>query len=114
MAIRKYYVYVIELDKEFALTKRAREANPKQNLNKPCIYVGHSSKTPEERFREHMIGARNSRGPLFSRVVYMWGKCLLRKEYTKYNPIDTREEALEMERKLTNKYRNQGYTVWSN
>jgi predicted GIY-YIG superfamily endonuclease len=114
MATRKYYVYVIELDKEFALTKRAREANPKQNLKKPCIYVGHTSKTPEERFQEHKKGVRNSRGPLFSRVVYRYGKCLIPKEYRKFNPIDTREEALEMERKLTDKYRKQGYTVWSN
>ena len=114
MATGKYYVYVIELDKEFALTRRAREANPKQKLDKPCIYVGHTSKTPEERFKEHMKGARNSRGPLYSRVVYRYGKCLRPQEYRKYNPIDTREEALEMERKLTDKYRKQGYTVWSN
>jgi hypothetical protein len=114
VARTKYYVYVIELDKEFALTRKAREANPKQDLKKPCIYVGSSSKTPEERFSEHMKGARNSRGPLFSRVVYRYGKCLLPKEYKKYNPIDTREQALEMERKLTDKYRRQGYTVWSN
>ena len=114
MRVRKYYVYVIELDKEFALTRKAREANPEQDLDKPCIYIGCTSKTPEERFREHMIGARNSRGPLFSRVVYMYGKCLLPKEYRKYNPIDTRKEALEMERKLTDRYRKQGYTVWSN
>lgn len=110
----KYYVYVIELDKEFALTRKAREANPKQDLKKPCIYVGSSSKTPEERFREHVKGARNSRGPLFSRVVYRYGKRLLPSEYRKYNPINTREEALEMEQKLTYKYRKQGYTVWSN
>jgi hypothetical protein len=114
VATTKYYVYVIELDKKFSLTKRAREANPKQDLRKPSIYVGSSSKIPEERFREHMNGARNSRGPLFSRVVYKYGKCLLPKEYRKYNPIDTREKALEMERKLTDKYRKQGYTVWSN
>jgi len=105
---------VIELDREFALTRRARKANPRQDPKKPCIYVGSSSKTPEERFREHVKGARNSRGPLFSRVVYRYGKCLLPNEYKKYNPIDTREEALEMEKALTEKYRGQGYTVWSN
>ena len=114
MKMRKYCVYVIELDKEFALTRKARRANPEQNLDKPCIYVGCTSKTPEERFKEHMIGARNSRGPLFSRVVYMWGKGLLPKEYVMYNPLYTREEALEMEKRLTDKYRKQGYTVWSN
>ena len=114
MATTKYYVYIIELDKEFALTKKAREANPKQNLKKPCIYVGSTWKTPEERFQEHMKGARNLRGPIFSRVVYRYGKRLLPKEYKKYNPMNTREEALEMERKLTEKYRKQGYTVWSN
>jgi hypothetical protein len=114
VAQTKYYVYVIELDKEFALTTKAREANPKQDLKKPCIYVGSSSKTPEERFREHIKGARNSRGPLFSRVVYRYGKRLLPNEYRKYNPISTREEAQEMEKNLTEEYRKRGYTVWSN
>ena len=114
MARTKYCVYVIELDKEFALTRRAREANPEQNLDKPCIYIGYTSKTPEERFQEHITGARNARGPLYSRVVHRYGKCLQPRKYEKYNPIDTREEAIEMERKLAEKYRRRGYTVWSN
>ena len=51
-------VYVIELDKT-AVT----------NPGKGYVYVGETSKTPEERFAQHRGGAKNKRGPLFSGVV---------------------------------------------
>ena len=53
-----YHVYVIELDKGFADTRKARKANPNRNPDKPCVYVGYTSKTPEQRFEQHMTGAR--------------------------------------------------------
>lgn len=68
-----YFVYVIELDKAFAETSRARQVNPHARSDKPCIYVGSSSRTPEERFHQHVEGARNPRGPLFSRIVKRYG-----------------------------------------
>jgi len=34
--------------------------------------------------------------------------------YRKYNPMMTREEAETKEKELTEKYRERGYTVWSN
>ena len=109
-----YYVYVIELDKEFFKTARARRANPDAKIDKPCIYVGSSSKTPEVRFEEHINGKRNERGPLFSRVVFRYGIRLRPRLYQRYNPMATREEAKLKERELTQRYRRRGYTVWSN
>lgn len=109
-----YYVYVIELDKAFAKTPRAKKVNPHSNIDKPCIYVGSSSKKPEERFYEHINGVRNIRGPLFSRVVHRYGIRLRPRLYQKYNPLRTREEAQANEEELTIKYRRRGYTVWSN
>lgn len=109
-----YYVYVIELDKAFAKTEKAIKANPNANIDKPCIYVGSSSKTPEERFYEHVNGIRNPRGPLFSRVVYKYGVRLCPRLYEKYNPMTTREEAQAKEKELTVKYRKRGCTTWSN
>ena len=109
-----YYVYVIELDREFAETSKARQANPNSRRDKPCIYVGSSSKTPEERFYEHMKGARNTRGPLYSKIVYRYGIRLCPCLYQKYNPLRNREEAEKMEKALTKEYRRIGYTVWSN
>jgi len=113
VAKAKFHVYVIGLDKEFALTGKARKANPEQKLDKPCIYIGYTSKTPEERFQEHINGARNRKGRLYSSVVYKYGKYLQPRKYEKCNPIDTREEALRIEKELAEKYRRKGYTVWS-
>jgi hypothetical protein len=109
-----YYVYVIELDRAFAGTAKAKEENPNADIDKPCIYVGSSSKKPEERFYEHINGIRNNRGPLFSRIVKRYGIRLRPRLYQRYNPMITRSEAQEKEKELTAKYREKGYTVWSN
>jgi len=115
MARRQYHVYVIKLDEGFALTKAAREANPDMDADKLCIYVGYTSKTPEARFEEHINGKRSKKGfPLYSRKVRRWGVCLLPEMYEDYNPIDSRDRAMKMERDLTRRYRRQGYAVWSN
>ncbi len=109
-----YYVYVIELNRAFAKTSKAREANPLAKSDKPCIYVGSSLRTPEDRFHQHIEGARNNKGPLFSRTVNKYGVRLRPRLYQRYNPMATREEAELKERELTQKYRRRGYTVWSN
>lgn len=50
-------VYVIELDK-------AAISNP----GKGHVYVGETRRTPEERFKQHLGGARNKKGPLSARA----------------------------------------------
>ena len=57
-----WHVYVVELDKSAV-------ADP----GKGYVYVGETSKTPEERFIEHTTGKRNHRGPLYSSVVLRHG-----------------------------------------
>lgn len=109
-----YNVYVIELDKEFAESPKAIEANPLRNPDKPCVYVGCTSKTPMERFKEHMSGARNRRGPIYSKVVYKYGVRLRPRLYEKYNPISTQKQAMETEVLLAGRLRKRGYTVWQN
>jgi hypothetical protein len=109
-----YCVYVIELDKVFAQTRKARRANPDARPDKPCIYVGYTSRTPEIRFYQHINGARNQRGRLFCPVVKDHGIRLRPRLYQRYNPIATKEEAMAKENELTAKYRHRGYTVWSN
>jgi predicted GIY-YIG superfamily endonuclease len=58
-------VYVIELDPKGT-----------SKPGKGFIYVGMTSKSPEKRFEQHITGARNKRGPLFSRVVFKYGRQL--------------------------------------
>jgi hypothetical protein len=55
-------VYVVELDKTAV-----------SNPGKGYVYVGETSRTPEERFKQHCGGTRNNNGPLFSRVVRRHG-----------------------------------------
>ena len=55
---RVWNVYVVELDKT-AVT------NPGEGY----VYVGETSRTPEERFKQHLDGARNKHGRLYARVV---------------------------------------------
>jgi hypothetical protein len=55
-------VYVIELDKS-AVT----------NPGKGYVYVGETSRTPEERFTQHQEGARNKHGRLYAGVVKQHG-----------------------------------------
>lgn len=109
-----YCVYVIELDREFAGTRKARKANPHRDPNKPCVYVGYTSKIPETRFKEHMGGARNENGPIYSKVVKEYGIRLRPRLYEKYNPIGTQEQAMGIEVLLAERLRKRGYTVWQN
>ena len=55
-------VYVIELDKTAV-----------SNPGKGYVYVGETSRTPEERFKQHRDGARNKYGRLYASVVKQHG-----------------------------------------
>ena len=55
-------VYVIELDKTAV-----------SNPGKGYVYVGETSRTPEERFKQHRDGARNKNGRLYANVVKQHG-----------------------------------------
>ena len=49
-----YTVYVIELSRKvFTEDRKFREANPQYNGVLECLYVGQTSKTPQERFTQH-------------------------------------------------------------
>ena len=110
-----YNVYVIELDNEFAQTKKALEANPARDPMKPCVYVGYTSKSPKARIRQHMSGKPGKRGSrVHSSIVYRFGIRLLPDLYAKLNPIRTKEDAMEAEVLLARLLRTCGYTVWQN
>lgn len=59
---RIWTVYVIELN-----------ANAVPNPGEGYVYVGETSRTPEERFKQHLQGARNKKGRLYSPVVKRHG-----------------------------------------
>ncbi|HEY96606.1 MAG TPA: hypothetical protein G4O16_00285 [Dehalococcoidia bacterium] len=75
------------------------------------LYIGETSKSPEARFREHTQGTRNRKGPLFSRIVYKYHKCLLPTLYSHLNPL-SRKEAKELEGEIAEALRLEGIHVY--
>ena len=112
-----YQVYVIELSKKvFTENTRFRNANPQFNGVLQCLYVGMTSKTPAERFKQHKTGYINKKGhKLSANIVQQYGSYLRPSLYDHLNlkPM-TRLQALAMEKKLALDLRRKGYAVWFN
>jgi hypothetical protein len=112
-----YRVYVVELSKRvFTEDWRFRAANPQFNGVLECLYVGMTSKTPAERFKQHKTGYINKKGhKLSAYVVQKYGTYLRPSLYDHINlkPM-TRQQALLAEKKLALDLRRQGYAVWFN
>lgn len=99
-----HHVYVVLLSPAAARSHQLRRANPNRDPKKPCIYVGMSGLSPEERFANHKSGIKASS------VVEKYGVRLLPELYEYFNPMPY-EAAIEMERELAEDLRAQGYTV---
>ncbi|MFY0650863.1 MAG: hypothetical protein JXQ96_02460 [Cyclobacteriaceae bacterium] len=111
----KYRVYVIELHKKvFTENARFRVANPQFNGVLECLYVGMTSKTAQERFKQHKTGYVNKKGhKLSSNIVEKYGMYLRPSLYNHIKPM-TRSEALKVEEQLALELRRKGYAVWFN
>src|SRR5664279_3891574 len=108
----KYQVYVVELSKRvFTENTKFRLANPQFNGVLECLYVGMTSKTPAERFKQHKTGYVNKKGIKISAyIVQKYGIYLRPSLYDDINlKAMTRQEALIMEKKLAMDLRRQGY-----
>ena len=111
-----YHIYVIELSKKvFTENARFRNANSQFNGVLECLYVGMTSKSPKERFKQHKTGAKSKKGyKLSSSVVKKYGMYLRPSLYNHIGPIATRAEAIKMEEKLALELRRKRYAVWFN
>ena len=102
-----YTVYVIELSAEVLDRRAFAVANPgwSNDAARPPLYVGHTVRTPEERFEQHRTGTKSGR---FTR-----GNALrLRMDLAPGLVFATREEAELMERQHAEHLRAQGFAVW--
>ena len=104
---RRYNIYVIELEKGVLNEKKFRQANPGYIDGKPCVYVGMTVRTPEERFAQH------KRGYKAAKFVRKYGLYLKPRLYRKFNPM-TYDEAKFMEVEKARRLRKRGYGVWQN
>ena len=101
----RHSVYVIELDPAIYNSRRFRKANPDHDLTKPCVYVGCTGLTPEQRFAKHKAGIRANT------YVQRFGLRLLPRLYAYANPMPY-GAARDMEVELAIALREQGYAVW--
>ncbi len=106
--MKKYYVYVIELDPQVANLRKFRQKNPAYIMGNGCVYVGQSSREPTLRFEQHKEGYKSNK------YAREYGIRLRPELYEKYNPIPTRKDAEEIEEMLGQQLRKQGIGVWFN
>ena len=106
--MKKYYVYVIELNEEVRVHKKFREKNPFYIKGNGCMYVGQSSRKPKLRFDQHKEGYKSNK------YAKVYGERLRADLYEKYNPIPTRRDAEEIEKMLGESLRKKGLGVWYN
>jgi predicted GIY-YIG superfamily endonuclease len=99
-----HYVYVVLLSSAVGKIRAVRAANPDRNRKKPCVYVGMTGLTPEERLANHKAGSKAAA------VVKRYGIRLLPELYEHLNPMPY-EAASRMEMDLAEDLRRDGYTV---
>jgi len=97
-------VYVVLLDPAVGKIRKVRAENPKRDPRKPCVYVGMTGLTPEERFANHKAGIKDAG------LVKRYGVRLLTEWYQHLNPMPF-EAAVQMEKDLAEDLRRAGYTV---
>lgn len=98
-------VYVVELDRSVRDDRRFAGANPDCSAKLPCLYVGMTGLTPEERFARHKAGIQHSH------IVKRYGLKLLPEMYEYLNPMPY-AAAAEMEAELADELRAAGHGVW--
>ena len=78
--------------------------------------MGYTSTTPEERYEKHISGYVSEKGyNLSSPKVFNYGykkNGLRPRQYKKYNPIPTKDEAKKIEIELAEKLRRKGHCVY--
>lgn len=97
-------MYVVLLDPAAARLRAVRAANPKRQPWKPCVYVGMTGLTPEERLSNHKQGIKSAS------VVRRHGVRLMPELYAHLNPMPF-DAAVQMEQDLAEDLRRAGYTV---
>ena len=100
-------VYVVRLDDAVLEDQKFRDANPQYREGKPCVYVGMTGLTPDERFKNHRRGHKSNR------YVKKYGKYMMRSKFQKLNPMSY-EQAQKVEEDLAEQLRTKGYAVWQN
>ena len=100
-------VYVIRLDAAVLKKHRFRVANPGYVKGSPCVYVGATGLSPEERFANHKAGFKANY------YAQAYGEGLMPEFFHHLNPM-TQQRALATEVSLADELRREGFAVWQN
>ena len=100
-------LYVVELRSAVRGVPRFHEANLGHDSQLPCLYVGITGHTPEERYENHKRGHKSSG------LVKNYHMRLVPNLYERFNPMPY-ELARQLEPEYTLLLQSQGYAVWSN
>jgi hypothetical protein len=100
-------VYAILLAPAVRRNRRFAAMNPGRRSAKPCVYVGLTGLTPDERFENHRSGHKGAR------FAGARGLRLLPDLYERFNPMPFRVGAA-FEPYLAGALREEGYGVWQN
>ena len=98
------HVYVVLLKAAVGKIRKVRAKNPQRDPKKPCVYVGMTGLTPEERYANHKAGIKAAA------VVKRYGIRLLPELFSHLNPMPF-EAAVTMEKDLAEDLRRAGFTV---
>jgi predicted GIY-YIG superfamily endonuclease len=111
-----YSLYVIELRKTvFSENRKFREANPQYNGVLECVYVGMTSKSPQERFKQHKEGALSKKGVnIAAAIVQKYGIFLRPSLYAHLPKYKNLQDALDAEQRLASSLRSERFAVWVN
>jgi hypothetical protein len=97
----------------FTENRKFREINPQFNGTLECLYVGITSKTPEERFDQHVHGVLSKKGyNISSSIVKKYGIYLRPSLYSEIPKVTTMKQALLLEKTVALRLRRAGYAVW--
>jgi len=99
-----HHVYVVLLSDGVRRLRKTRLENPNANPKLPCLYVGMTGLSPEERFANHKAGVKSAY------AVKRFGLRLLPELFAHLNPMPF-EAAAQMEIDLAADLRRAGYTV---
>jgi len=85
--------------------RKFAQANPDHDPKLPCVYVGRTGLTPEERFAKHRSGRKACP------FVRDYGERLVPELFAHLNPMSF-DEADAREVQLAEELRASGYAVW--
>jgi hypothetical protein len=104
---RPYTIYVIKLKRNVLSNKKFMARNASYVDGKPCVYVGMTYLTCEERLAQHKAGIHSAR------IVYKFGKSCM-KTLCRRTKAMSQRHALKREARLAATLCEKGWGVWSN